>query len=346
MKKRINFIDALFNNEGHYIDDISKYSYLASDYELHYFINGKLNDLNKELVKDFTVHEYASEQTTFGLIKYFRTIKRFISEDDFNFIMSVKYIPLLLFSLISRFNSFFLLVHFFPTSNFFLNKLSLKYFLLNSNGFMVLDESVKLHVENILGYSGVVNVIRSRYIDDINFACKNKNKNEKKVVTLLGAMNDFRDVSILFELLSENNYPNIEFRFFSKGISRYLNGLTIKNGIVVKDEYFTPEDYISYLRETDFVYLAYKPSYGIRFSGVAFDALSHSCSVICNNNLSFSFLKKYNASRVFSNKNELNEIFINLDSSEPNFSAFYYDYSRDKKEAVFLKYVRDFFKEH
>lgn len=344
MKKKINFIDALFNNEGHYIDDISKYSYLASDYELHYFINGKLNDSNKELVKDFTVHEYISEQTIFGLLKYFRVIKCFISEGDFNFIMSVKYIPLLLFSLITRFKSFFLLVHFFPTSNFFLNKLSLKYFLLNSNGFMVLDESVKLHIKNILGDSGVVNVIRSRYIDDIDFVCKNKN--EKKIVTLLGAMNDFRDVSILFELLSENNYPNIEFRFFSKGISRYLNGLTLKNSIVIKDEYFTPEDYISYLRETDFVYLAYKPSYGIRFSGVAFDALSCSCSVICNNNLSFSFLKKYKASRVFYNKIELNDILLDLDSSAPDFSSFYYDFSRDKKEAVFLKYVRDFFKDH
>jgi len=341
VKQRINFIDALFSNEGHYIDDINKYSYLALDYDLHYFVNGKISEKNKTFLEGFTVHESTGNKSIFGLIMYLRTVRKQISRKDFNFVMSVKYLSLFIFSITSNFYNFFLLVHFFPTSKIFLNRIVLRFLLLKSNGFMVLDKSVKLHLESIIGKNGNVNVIRSR---DIEISDENEEKkaSDKLVLTFVGAMNSYKDVSLLIELLTENYYSNIEFRFFSKGISFYIKGLLEKNFIVVKDEYFSKEDYKRYLQESDYIYLAYYSNYGVRFSGMAFDALSNACPVICNDNPSFHFLNQYNACEKFSNKFELDDILINLSRKIPD-GKIYKDFSRGNREAEFLTLVKKFF---
>ncbi|MDE1223750.1 hypothetical protein MCT03_05370 [Vibrio aestuarianus] len=340
MKKRINFVDVLFSNEGHYVCDIKKYSYLERKYELHYFINGELNDKNRLRLRSFTVHESPKKSSLLGQFRYLMSIRKLLSLDDFNFIMSTKYISLLVFSLLSNFYSYFLLVHFFPTTKILSNKAILWFLLNKSNGFMVLDRSVKENIERFIGKSKGIEVIRSR---DLEIPNHHDSCNSNLVVSFIGAINSYKDISQLLELLNEKHYPGLEFHLYSKGITEYVCGMSDLNNVVIKDEYFSPVDYSNYLKESDYIFLSYKPSYGVRFSGMVFDALNYGCPIICNDNPSFKFLSKYNACRMFSNKADLDEILLTLEKAMVD-EKIYVDFSKEEREIVFFNLLNRHFK--
>lgn len=235
MKKRINFLDTLFNNEGHYVDDIINYKYLLKDYELHYFVNGDISQENKIRLEGFILHESSTnDKSTFGEIKYLMSIKKQINKNDFNFIMSCKYVSLFLFSVFNKFYNYYLLVHFFPTVKINLYKAILNYLLKNCNGFMVLDIFVK---DNILNKFGILNnskisVIHSRDIKN-NQVTLNCNK------TIIYWL--YEDILLLTNLIKKNYYKNIEFGFYSKGILPYLKDTETLN---IKDQYFSEQEFM------------------------------------------------------------------------------------------------------
>jgi hypothetical protein len=340
LQKRINFIDALFSNEGHYIDDVEKYSFLSNDYELHYFVNGKMNPENKKRLSNFIIHESESNTSLLGLIKYMFSIQKNLLTDDFNFIMSIKYIPLFIYSFINRKFNYFVLIHFFPTTKKRLNTFILTYLLKKTHGFMVLDIFVKENLEMIMGCNNKINVIHSRDIKALSLI-KNNTSNIK--VSFIGSMNAHKDILTLIEIIEEDKYLDIEFYFYSKGISCYFKNSNLKNKVTVKDEYFSNEDYEYYLKSSDFVYLAYKSDYGVRFSGMLCDALSNGCQLICNDNLSFDYyIDKYNVGYIFKNKKELNNILKNIRKLDLN-KEIYNDYSREKREHMFTNIVKKFY---
>lgn len=339
LKKKINFVDALFSNEGHYVCDIQKYNYLSEKYELHYFINGKLNKQNRAQLSNFIIHESLGNKSLLGQIKYLFNIKAMLTNKDFNFFMSIKYTSLFVFSLLTNFYAFFLLVHFFPTTRILFNKASLWFILKRSNGFMVLDKSVKDDVEGHIGKIGEIKVIHSRDL----ILPKNDNKSDNKlVVSFIGAINAYKDVSLLIELLNEKHYPGLEFHLYSKGITEYTNGILAINNILIKDEYFSPRDYSVYLKESDYIFLSYKPNYGVRFSGMVFDGLNNGCQLICNDNLSFNFVSQYNIGRLFSNKTELNQILLTLKNKKVE-GKIYKHYSKEHRELIFNKIIERHF---
>lgn len=343
MKKRINFIDTLFNNEGHYVDDIINYKYLLKDYELHYFVNGDISQENKIRLEGFILHESSTnDKSTFGEIKYLMSIKKQINKNDFNFIMSCKYVSLFLFSVFNKFYNYYLLVHFFPTVKINLYKAILNYLLKNCNGFMVLDIFVK---DNILNKFGILNnskisVIHSRDIknNQVTLNCNNKIK-----LSFIGSMNQYKDILLLTNLIKKNYYKNIEFGFYSKGILPYLKDTETLNILNIKDQYFSEQEFNQYLCESDFVFLSYTDDYGIRFSGMLCDALSNGCQLICNDNPSFKYyVEKYNCGYVFRDEDELHKILTNLQKLNIN-EEIYNDYSQQTREKLFLNIVENFY---
>jgi glycosyltransferase involved in cell wall biosynthesis len=340
LKQRINFVDSLFSNEGHYIDDVVKYSFLSNNYELHYFINGNISFENRNKLSSFIIHESESNTSLLGLIKYMIRIQQDLLTDDFNFIMSIKYIPLFIYSFISRKSNYFVLIHFFPTIKKRLNTFLLNYLLKKTNGFLVLDTFVKNDLEIYLGENEKIKTIHSR---DIKLSSSIKSNDSLVKVSFIGAMNSHKDILTLIEIIEENKYPDIEFYFYSKGISRYFKNSNLKNKVTVKDEYFSNEDYKHYLKSSDFVYLAYKSDYGVRFSGILCDALSNGCQLLCNDNLSFEYyIDKYNVGYIFRNKEELNDILKNVRKLDLN-EDIYDDYSREKREQMFTNIVKEFY---
>jgi len=310
LKQRVNLIEGLFSNEGHFVKDIKNYDYLHKEYDVHYYINGSLNEVNKNELKDFTVHEYKDSKKLLGKIFFHLFVFKSVNKKDYNLIMSAKYIPLLISSLFSRFWSYYLLVHFFPVSSFYINKLVLSTLYYFTNGFFVLSDSVKNDVSSkIIGCrTGSIRVIHSR---DIEAKTKN-DKKEKFVFSFIGAMNEFKDVSLLLNLIKEVKYSNVQFRFYSKGIKPYLKSIGSENEVIIKDEYFTPDEYDKFMSESDFVFVSYTQCYGVRFSGIVFDALNAGAQVVCNSNRSFDGFVNYNAISEFSNEHELDRILKNL----------------------------------
>jgi len=341
--KRLNFIDTLFNNEGHYIDDIINYKYLLKDYELHYFVNGDISQENKKKLEGFILHESSTiDKSIFGEIKYLVSIKKQLGANDLNFIMSCKYTSLFLFSVFTRFYNYYLLVHFFPTVNINLYKAILNYLLKNCNGFMVLDNFVKDDILNKLGIlnNSKISVIHSRDIK------KNKaplNRNGKIKLSFIGLMSQYKDISLLINLIKKNYYQNIEFGFYSKGILPYLQNIETTNILDIQDRYFSRVEYNRLLCESDFIFLSYTKDYGVRFSGMLCDALNSGCQLICNDNPSFKYyIEKYNCGYIFRDEDELHKILTNLQKSNIN-EEIYNDYSQQKREKLFLDIVENFY---
>lgn len=342
MKRRINLIDALFDNEGHYVADVLKYKYLLIDYEIHYFINGFLDNKNKVLLEGFVVHEAMKVNSFFGEVRYLINIFRQVDKTAFNFIMSCKYAALFVSSVYYSFYSYFVLIHFFPTRNKMFHKSSLNYILNKCNGFVVLDEYVKNDVLRNLdrAHSYKVFVVHSR---DIVHSTVSKKNSGKIKVSFIGSMNHYKDISSLLELISHNFYDNIEFGFYSKGIYPLLQKLNSFNRVVVRDEYFSDVEFNQYLRNSDYLYLSYTQDYGIRFSGMLFDALNNGCQLICNHNPSFNFyINKYNCGYVFRDQQELDSILRNLQRLEIN-NEIYDHYCYEVREKLFLNILDNFF---
>jgi len=341
--KRLNFIDTLFNNEGHYIDDIINYKYLLKDYELHYFVNGDISHENKKRLEGFNLHESSTnDKSTFGEIKYLVSIKKQLGANDFNFIMSCKYISLFLFSVFNRFYNYYLLVHFFPTVKVNLYKVILSDLLKNSNGFMVLDIFVKNDILNKFRISknNKIFIIHSRDIknNQVTLNCNNKIK-----LSFIGSMNQYKDILLLTNLIKKNYYKNIEFGFYSKGILPYLQNIETTNILNIQDQYFSEAEFNRFLCESDFIFLSYTINYGLRFSGMLCDALSNDCQLICNDNASFKYyIEKYNCGYMFRDEDELHKILTNLQKLSIN-EEIYDDYSEETREQLFLNIVENFY---
>lgn len=341
--KRLNFIDALFNNEGHYIDDIINYKYLLKDYEVHYFVNGEISQENKKQLEGFILHESSTnDKSIFGGIKYLVSIKNQLGANDLNFIMSCKYTSLFLFSVFNRFYNYYLLVHFFPTVRRNLYRAILNYLLKNCNGFMVLDNFVKDDILNKLGIlnSSKIFVIHTR---DIKKNQVSLNRSGKIKLSFIGSMSQYKDISLLINLIKKNHYQNIEFGFYSKGILPYLQNIETTNILDVQDRYFSRVEYNRLLCESDFVFLSYTKDYGVRFSGILCDALNSGCQLICNDNPSFKyFIKKYNCGYIFRDEDELHKILMNLRKLSIN-EKIYYDYSEETRKQLFLNIIENFY---
>ncbi len=337
--KKINFIDALFSNEGHYINDILLYKYLSSDFKLHYFVNGNISKENRKKLAGFTLHEYQFNPTIFGIIKFLFKVKKSISKDDFNFVMSVKYISLFIFSVTSRFYGYFLLIHFMPTVNIIVNRFVINSISRKCCGLMALDVFVKTSIDNQINNSNVV-IIHSR---DLEKCVPRAEVVDDIQVSFIGAMNVYKDISLLIELLTENNYKNIRFSFYSKGIECYLDDAVFKSVVNIEDKYLSECEFDKYLKESDFLFLSYKKEYGIRFSGMVFDAINNDCQIICNDNPSFNYyINNYRVGRVFNTKEELHSIILALEKSNIS-ESIYDDYSKAKRQSLFLESVNTHF---
>lgn len=342
---KINFIEGLFSNEGHYIDDIIKYEFLKDSYELHYYINGKMNKNNKEILKNanIIVHEYDYGKNFIGQILFLDKISTNISNKDFNFVMSIKYIPFYIY--INFINSFdyYLLVHFFPTVKQKIYKYVLKKLWEKSKALLVLDKPVKIELSKKIDTFEKIYVIHSRDIEKKIVQKNNEMQKNKLSVIVIGAINEYKEMDDLLELISEKQYSNIELRFCAKGIRSLLecydNNILKKNLSVVKDKYLDIDEYKKCLEEADFVYIAYKKSYGIRFSGILFDAINNGCQIICNSYDAFRYyINKYNIGYEFSNKSELDEILSNLKKLTIN-DDIYIDYSSKRRKELFLDII-------
>lgn len=346
--KKINFIESLYSEEGHYVDDIAKYEFLKDTYELHYHVNGRISGKNKKLLKNFIIHEYdCNGNGIIDQIIFLKKVTKKISNDEFNFIMSIKYISLFLY--LSFFTSFkfYLLIHFFPTIRQGLYRSILKNIWKKSNALFVLDEPVKINLEKKLDISKKIYVIHSRDVYKDHYK-KVKNKNKLSLL-VIGAMNQYKEVDDLLSLLCKNSYENIDFKFYAKGINRYLekydvDNLKKLNSLDIKDRYFDRDEYEKFLEESDFVYIAYTKDYGIRFSGILFDALNKGCQIVCNNNELFkSYVDKYYAGYIYNTKQELHIILTNLKTLEIN-RTIYSDYSKKERERLFIKYLENHYK--
>ena len=340
MKKRINFIEGLFSNEGHYIDEIEKYKYLETKYELVYFINGKVNELDKKRLKHLSIVEYDCGHSLVGSIKFFMKVFNDCKKEDFNFVMSCKYVSLFIASKMSFFYKYFLLVHFFPTVNVGLYKLIFNNLINNINGLFVFEEYVANEIQEKINSNKKINILHAR---DIKYSIREK-IDEKFTVSFIGAMNIFKEVDSLLSLLNFNYYENIKFKFYSKNITNFIsNKYFNQNDIEIIDAYLTSEDYNNYMKDSDFIFLSYKYAYGIRVPAMVFDSLSNGCQLICNDNPSFNYyIEKYNCGYVFRDEDELHKILTNLQKLNIN-EEIYDDYSQQTREKLFLNIVENFY---
>ena len=340
MKYKINFIDALFNSEGHFINDINNFSFLADKYNLYYFINGSISNSSKNISKKFTLYQYNKghsiiKQIVFLFYSFFK-----INSIDFNYILSTNYISLSVISLFFRKN-IYVLIHFIPTRNLFLYKLILKLLLYRSIGFIFLNEYVMLDFQKkIFLNKNKQFVINSR---DLNFNSFKLSNNKIKTVLFIGAFNEFKSVDVLIELINTYYYPNVRFIFASKGIEKLIPNLITKNTVIVKDDYLSEKDYNDFMDIADFVFISYIKDYGVRFSGTFIDAVKHSCNTICNDLEIFKyFTSKYNTGYIFNNENDLHSILLDLKNFDVN-PEIYNDFSSKKRESDLLSITKNYF---
>lgn len=340
MKKKINFIDALFSKEGHFLNDINNFSYLSDEFSLSYFLNGNISCTANSIIRFFQLHQYNKghsifKQTIF-LFHTFRKIKSF----NFNYILSCNYISLYLISLFFRKN-FYVLIHFIPTNNLFLYKLILKLLLSRSNGFIFLNEYIMLDFERKISHKkSKLFVVNSR---DLIFNFKQLSINKIKTVLFIGVLNEFKSIDMLVKLINTNYYDNVRFIFASKGIKKLIPNLISKNNVIIEDDYLSEDKYQNYMHVADFVFLSYVKNYGVRFSGTFIDAINNNCNTICNDIEIFKyFTSKYNTGYIFKNENELHNILLNLQHIDIN-PKMYNDFSSNKRKSDFISIINNYF---
>lgn len=307
MKKSFNIIEGFYSDFGHYIDGMIKNADVSNDYQITYYVNGLVNERNKKRLRNVEIVEFDCGHSVLGQLKFLFRVIQCADKDGFNFIASIHYISLAIFIIISGFKNLYLLIHYFPTVHKIIYRIVFKVFLKKINSFVVFSESVKQDVLENIGYSHIA-ILNALDIEE----CNVKRSEAFLTVSFIGAMNETKDVESLINVLVNNEFKHIKFRLLSKGIASWCEGKTFANDVEIIDDYFDHEIYTHYLKDSDFIFLSYKNNYGVRCSGMVFDALNNGCGLICNENKSFEFLKGYNVSYFFDSEDTLKKVLINL----------------------------------
>ena len=340
-KQKINIIEMLYDDVGHFHYDAVKYEILCSKYNVEYHINGLMSKENSEAFSEMSVHSYEKVFGFVSCILQFRKIFKNFSKEDKNLVTSTRYIILFLYSIIFRQFNYALLVHFVPLVNTRMNHFILKYLSKRIKGFVVLDYYVQDNLRDFLNISmNQIFVIQSRSLFDNTVI-----KKEKKInISFIGALNESKKLDDLAFVLQNNYFKNLVFNFFSKGINNYFEQFQDKSfleKINVVDKYFNQEEYIELYKKSHYVIIPYVKEYGIRSSAIVYDSFLNGCKIIASDLPQFKYyVDKYNAGFYYSDINDLLKILEEINEDHcfsPIDEKIYSDYSEEsRKNKLFL----------
>jgi glycosyltransferase involved in cell wall biosynthesis len=267
------------------------------------------------------------------------------AKDSNGIVASTSYFLLFCYTLLTRNYSYKLLIHFIPRNMPRLYKIILRFFVTKVDQIIVLSDAVKEDVIEFCSVSALSDKICLIHTREVVKRDKLLT-NTKIVVSIVGVVNSAKNYLPLLDALSVALYKNIEFKFYCEGIKNYLLEKeftnSLNNNIVIMDKYADSHEYNTNIAQSDYVFISYSQNYGVRFSGIMFDAIKNGAAVIVNNNKSFiSMIMKYTCGFIFQEEEDLVVLLKGIDNGSITFPIFdpslYEDFSKQNNISMARK---------
>lgn len=330
--KNIYLIDMRFSLTGHYLDDLSEFSFLAESYRCNYYAPIKSSQLAKNVVKPINIIP-SNNILLFYLKVYFLLLKR---KEGIIF-LSCSFIPLFLLSVLTLNFNYIFRIHSLPIVKVRLYKKIIRWMSNLSTSTVFLDYPVKDYFVS----NGLSNPVKSTCVIGRTLNINPKAIYDDKVkfnLLFIGAMNEEKNLKPILDALCREKINNLSLSFLSKGIDKYERELDklklVYEGTIVKNEFLERSEYDYAISRADALILPYKVSYGIRFSAVLNDALSLGKKVLTINLPQFEYhSKKYNSCYLYTSKDDVIEAIRKLMMSPPiKINKLNMDYSFETKK--------------